>query len=147
MITKNVAIQKINSIVKESGIPDDPGDAILKMMDMEIPNLSMEILNDIIGKYREYLLMYDLKHFNTENRFIAKSDSKLNFRAYVWKGEYKRIMPMPKTPFTEALFGNISFHSINEQFKKIDKLVRDKREKGLKKLKTLERYAGPDKKK
>jgi len=86
-------------------------------------------------KYREYILAYRIKNYNTEEKFIKNDQKLVNLDIFIFSRKYEQNFPMPQSKLTKAMFGDRDFFELYDNFVKINTQMNLKRELALSKLK------------
>ena len=128
-------IDKINKVIKYSGLSCPEPDIILNRIRMNENSDSTELVDMIIDKYMQYILTYRIKNYNTEDNFIKTELRLVNLDTFILGRRYQKNFPIPQTKMTKAMFGECDFFDLYNSFIKINKQLKIKREVALKKIK------------
>jgi len=124
---------KLLKIEKESGLLIKNHVYVLSGLKQQLPGLNVEMLDEMIVKYKRYLFHKSLEVFGIEERFISKDKKPDDFGIWAMGYGYKNEYPMPKTTLTKYLFGDQDFYDIVDRFNEIDNNIKKQRAESIKK--------------
>jgi hypothetical protein len=131
------SLQLINETIIQAGIKTVNPTIILEKIRSNFNRISHKDVEFVCDKYNSYLFVTNISNFNTENKYISKERRAIAFDDFIFREDYNDEFPMPKTPLTDALFGDRDFFEMHDKFLAIDKEMKDARAKGLVKFKRI----------
>jgi len=131
-------LQLIKDIIDYAGLQCPPPADVLKRIQNTFGKSDKETIDFVIKKYKQYVLSYRIKNYNTEENFIKTDKRLINIDIFIFGGKHNQEFPMPQTKLTKAMFGDRDFFELYNNFTKINNQLTLKREKALSKLKEKE---------
>lgn len=132
-------LKKIQLIIDYAGLPSPTPDEILLRIKNVLGDTDDEIINHLIKKYKEYVFAYRIQNYMTENNFIKMELRLVNFDKFIFTKRYLKEFPVPKTKLIKAMLENRDFFELYDRFISINNSIKNKRNKGLKKLENYEK--------
>ena len=132
-------LNKINEVILYAGVTCPSANDVLIRIQKKAGNANEDTIKMYVDAYKRYVFSYKIKNFDTEEKYIKASNKLINFDSFIFADQHLKSFPMPKTPLTNALFGDRDFFELYDKFLEVDAKIQEKRQQALIKFNLLKK--------